>query len=106
MSKEKVKKDTHQCSVCGRLSTAKSVLRETKDEKTGVISYFCTNQKKCKEDKKAGNLVNGKRKIVRVKKEAKKSNGKKSKKLEKKIDSLKSIINEEEATAKEAQATA
>ncbi len=68
MSKEKVNKDKHQCSVCGRLSAAKSVLRETKDEKTGVISYHCTNSKKCKKDKKAG-LVNGQRerKVVQKK---------------------------------------
>ena len=73
MSKEKVKKDKHQCSVCGRLSAAKSVLRQTKDEKTGVISYHCTNSKKCAEDKKAGGLVNGQRKKkVAVKKVAEK----------------------------------
>ena len=89
MSKEKVKKDKHQCSVCGRLSAAKSVLRETKDEKTGVISYRCTNSKKCAQDKKAG-LVNGQR--------------------EKKEKKKKKIIVEKKAAetkkVKEAQATA
>jgi len=52
MSKE-VKKDEHQCSVCGRVSAAKSVLKEVKG-KNGVISYRCTNQKKCSENQKKG----------------------------------------------------
>jgi len=60
MSKEKVKKDKHQCSVCGRLSAAASVLRKVQDEKTKEVKYFCTNQKKCAQDKKSG-LVNGQR---------------------------------------------
>jgi len=93
MSKEKVKKVKHKCSVCGRLSAAKSVLRETKDEKTGVISYHCTNSKKCAEDKKAGGLVNGQRKKkVAVKKVAEK------KVVEKKAAETKKV--------EEAQATA
>ena len=55
MSKEKlIKKGEHMCSVCGRISAASSVLKETKDEKTGVITYRCSNQKKCAENKKKG----------------------------------------------------
>ena len=54
MSKEKVKKDKYQCSVCGRVSAAKSVLRKVQDEKTKEVKYFCTNQKKCAENKKSG----------------------------------------------------
>ena len=72
----KASKELHQCKKCGRLSSAKSVLTETKDKKSGVISYHCTNSKKCAEDKKAG-LVNGQRKIVRVKKVAVKKGAKK-----------------------------
>ena len=90
MSKEKlIKKGEHMCSVCGRISAAKSVLKEAKDEKTGIISYRCTNSKKCAQDKKAG-LVNGQR--------------------EKKEKKKKKIIVEKKATetkkVKEAQATA
>ena len=72
MSKEKVKKDTHQCSDCGRISAAKSVLREVKkkDKEGNVTSiWHCTNSKKCKEDQKA-KLVNGKRKKKVVVKKA------------------------------------
>ncbi len=55
MSKEKlIKKGEHMCSVCGRISAAASVLKETKDEKSGVITYRCSNQKKCAENKKKG----------------------------------------------------
>lgn len=78
MSKEKVKKDKHQCSVCGRLSAAKSVLRKVQDEKTKEVKYFCTNSKKCKEDKKAG-LVNGQREKKEKKVVAKKATATKKK---------------------------
>jgi hypothetical protein len=54
MIKEVIKKGEHICSVCGRISAAASVLKETKDEKTGVITYRCSNQKKCTENKKKG----------------------------------------------------
>jgi len=54
MIKEVIKKGEHMCSVCGRISAAASVLKETKDEKTGVITYRCSNQKKCAENKKKG----------------------------------------------------
>ena len=54
MIKEVIKKGEHMCSVCGRISAAASVLKETKDEKTGVISYRCSNQKKCSGNKKKG----------------------------------------------------
>ncbi|MCK4825182.1 hypothetical protein KA005_56055 [bacterium] len=54
MSKEKlIKKGEHMCSVCGRISAAKSVLKEVKG-KNGVITYRCSNQKKCAENKKKG----------------------------------------------------
>ena len=53
MSKEVIKKNEHQCSVCRRISAAKSVLKEVKG-KNGVISYRCTNQKKCSENQKKG----------------------------------------------------
>jgi hypothetical protein len=53
MIKEVIKKDEHQCSVCGRISAAKSVLKEVKG-KNGFITYRCTNSKKCSANKKKG----------------------------------------------------
>jgi len=74
----KVSKELHQCKKCGRLSSAKSVLTESKDKKSGLVSYRCTNSKKCAQDKKIG-LTNGQRKIVRVKKAAPVKKGAKKK---------------------------
>lgn len=54
MSKELIKKEENQCHLCARISSSKSVLRESKDKKTGVITYHCTNSKKCKAEQKKG----------------------------------------------------
>ena len=53
MSKEEIKKNEHQCSICQRVSAAKSVLKEAK-KKDGTIVYSCSNKKKCAENKKSG----------------------------------------------------
>ena len=72
MSKEKpLKKGEHRCSLCGRISAAKSVLRKTKDEKTKAIIWVCTNKNKCAE-KAVGSKKVATKKPAEVKKVEKK----------------------------------
>ena len=81
MIKEVIKKDEHQCSVCGRISAAKSVLKEVKG-KNGVITYRCSNQKKCSGNKKKGLPKNYLKMLKSRRKEKKATATKKKEKVE------------------------